>query len=101
MDAWRLRTFQAVQAAYAAELQVYQGNEPAAGLSTGPAPAPRLGYRAVERRELKQGALDLLFRQIDNRVGRGGGDGPPAGRRVDVGRPRYLQFFERAFEWGR
>ncbi len=98
MDAWRLRTYQAIQSAYAAELQVYQGNAPADAPA---APQPRLGYRAVERRELKKGAIGLLFQQLDERVGGAGADNPSSFTdAVDVARPRYLQFFERAFEWG-
>jgi len=90
MAEWQFRTFQAVQAAYAAQVETYRGTR--LGDNGGTVPMPRLGARAVEQREIKRGAFDLLFQTRADRVGSEAAD-------VDVARPRYLQFFERAFEW--
>ena len=88
MARWQLETFQAIHAAYAAELQAYEGKAAPAG--TGPETRSR--PRTIELQELHAGAIDLLFRVREARTG------VPDG--VDLARPRYLQFFERAFEWG-
>lgn len=90
MAEWQFRTFQAVQAAYAAQMETYRGTR--LGDNGGTVPLPRLGARAVEQREIKRGAFDLLFQTRADHVGSEAAD-------VDVARPRYLQFFERAFEW--
>ncbi|WP_437623917.1 hypothetical protein [Sorangium sp. So ce1151] len=90
MAEWQFRTFQAVLAAYAVQVETYRGTR--LGESAGAVPAPRLGARAVEQREIKRGAFDLLFQKRAGRVG-----SEAAG--VDAARPCYLRFFERAFEW--
>ncbi|HWU89497.1 MAG TPA: hypothetical protein VN253_19685, partial [Kofleriaceae bacterium] len=97
MDAWRLRTYQAIQAAYAAQLDAWgQGGGDDAAAS--PVMQPRFGWRAIERREIQRGAFDLLFQTLHERTG---GDDNPSGwpRDIDVAQPRQLQFFERTFEW--
>jgi len=96
MDAWRLRTYQAIQAAYAAQLDAWQGRGEAATGS--PAVQPRFGWRAIERREMQRGALDLLFQTLHERSG--GAETPSSSPRgIDFAQPRQLQFFERTFEW--
>lgn len=99
MDAWRLRTFQAMQRAYAAQRQAH-------ARGTGPEPLrpeavrPRLSARAVERRELKHGALELLFARLESLAG--GAERPVPGQplpELALARPRYLGFFDAAFEW--
>ncbi len=98
MDAWRLRTYQAIQAAYTAQLDAWQGQRDAAGAAGSPAVQPRFGWRAIERRELTRGALNLLFQTSHERTG---GTETPSGspRGLDIAEPRQLQFFERTFEW--
>jgi hypothetical protein len=98
MDQWRLKTFKAIHTAYTAQLRAYQGaatSEDAANVG----PQPRYTSRAIERRELKRSAFDLLAQSLHERVGT---EDVPSGwpGQVDVAMPRYLQFFERAFEWG-
>jgi hypothetical protein len=90
MAEWQFRIFQAVQAAYAAQVEAYHGMR--LGETAAAVPMPRLGARAVEQREIKRETFDLLFQVRAGRVGSEAAD-------VDVARPRYLQFFERAFEW--
>jgi hypothetical protein len=98
MDAWRLRTYQAIQAAYAAQLDAWQGRGDGEAAAGSAAVQPRFGWRAIERRELQRGALDLLFQTLHERSG---GDETPSSspRGLDVAQPRQLQFFERTFEW--
>jgi hypothetical protein len=90
LSQWQFRTFQAVQASYAAQVEMRRGTLP--GETEGTTPAPRLDARAVEQREIKRRTFDLLFETRALHVGSEAAD-------VDVARPRYLQFFERAFEW--
>jgi hypothetical protein len=97
MDAWRLRTYQAIQAAYAAQLAAWQGQDVAGGAADSPAAQPRFGWRAIERRELTRGAFDLLFQTLHERTG--DAETPSGSRGIDVAQPRQLQFFERTFEW--
>lgn len=98
MDAWRLRTYQAIQAAYAAQLDAWQGRGDGEAATGSSAVQPRFGWRAIERRELQQGALDLLFQTLHERSG---DEETPSSspRGLDVAQPRQLQFFERSFEW--
>jgi hypothetical protein len=97
-DQWQLDTFRSIHLAYTAQLRAYQGASTSEELSN-TAPQPRYSSRAVERRELKRGAFDLLAQWLHERVGT---EDVPSGwpSQVDVALPRYLQFFERAFEWG-
>ena len=85
MAEWQLKTFQAVQASYSAQIEAYR----ALRGPTRDAPEPRFSDRAVEQREIRRGAFELLFQRL----------GELSGASVDVARPRYLQFFERSFEW--
>jgi hypothetical protein len=98
MDAWRLRTFQTIQAAYGAQLEAWHSHGGVDAAPGGSLP-PRFGWRAIERRELTRGAIDLLFQTLHDRTG--GDDDGPSGlpRGVDFAQPRQLQFFERSFEW--
>ncbi|HEX4417900.1 MAG TPA: hypothetical protein VH165_08375, partial [Kofleriaceae bacterium] len=97
MDTWRLRTYQAIQAAYGAQIEAWHGHGGVDG-APGGSVQPRFGWRAVERRELLRGGLDLLFQTLHDHTG---GDDGPSGlpRGVDFALPRQLQFFERCFEW--
>jgi hypothetical protein len=98
MDAWRLRTYQTIQAAYAAQLEAWSGRGDSDGAADSPVVQPHFGWRAIERRELQRSALDLLRQTRRERTG--GGDEPSSSpRSVDVAEPRELQFFERTFEW--
>jgi hypothetical protein len=98
MDAWRLRTYQAIQAAYAAQLDAWQGRGDGEAATGSSAVQPRFSWRAIERRELQRGALDLLFQTAHERSG---DDETPSSspRGLDIAQPRELQFFERSFEW--
>lgn len=87
MDAWRLRTYQAIQHSYAAQVSAWSGGEVVGAAS--PVDQPRMSWRAVERRELQRGALDRLIQTGRERTGV---DDP-------VGAPRELQFFTRMFAW--
>jgi len=89
MDAWRFETFRAIQRAFAVEQRAYSQTPVTDGASD-PTPRPRPSYRAIERREIKRGAIELLFERARARLGPGS---------LVVARPRYLQFFEKAFEW--
>jgi hypothetical protein len=88
-DAWRARSFQAVQRAYHAERAAFGA---AREHRSGAYVEERHSCGALERGELKRGALELLWRRADTLRG-----GPPGSS--GTARPRYLQFFEHAFEW--
>jgi hypothetical protein len=98
LDAWRLRTYQAIQNTYASQLQKYLAPQEA-GVNQ-EAPQPRLSPRAVIRRELQQQTIDLLFQEMAEHLGPSpllpSSGGPSMGL---LAHPRYLRFFDRAFEW--
>jgi hypothetical protein len=99
MDAWRLRTFQAIQRAYAAQRQTYESAlAPDAALPE--AVRPRASARAIERRELKHGAIELLFARLQRLLGATVCPVPgQAPFELELAWPRYLRFFDTAFEW--
>lgn len=93
LDAWRRRTFHCIQRSYEAEREAF------AGLAEhdGGAPLqPRNDSLCVERGELKRAALRAFFERAER---------PTAPEEIsssddfEVARPRYLQFFDHAFEW--
>ncbi|QRN99116.1 hypothetical protein JRI60_08890 [Archangium violaceum] len=99
MDEWRLETFRAIHQSYAAQLSAYEGL-PRGGMPPEEAPHSRQNYRTTERKELKRKSFDLLFQTLQEHVGEPGGSPPPGiPSELDIAYPRYLQFFERAFEW--
>jgi hypothetical protein len=100
--AWQLRTFLAIHRSYAAQrLASERALAPDAICpSSTVEPRPRLSLRAIERRELKHGAIELLLAQLQQR--QGGAAGPETGplpSELERSRPRYLRFFETVFEW--
>lgn len=102
LTAWQLRTFLAIHRNYAAQrLASERALAPDAIRPSATAELrPRLSARAVERRELKHGAIELLLARLQQR--QGGADRPVAGPRpseLELARPRYLRFFETVLEW--
>ena len=83
-DAWRIKIYHAIVNAYQRLCTQYYNS---AGTSTGERGArhsPQM-LRQIERRELKRACLRLLLQVA-----------PDASH---AGQPRYLQFFDDAFEW--
>lgn len=99
MDAWRLRTFQALQRSYASQCEAFERSHPAEAARL-EAVRPRASARALERKQLKHGAIELLFSRLHQRVGDSlrPAPGHPPGE-LELAAPRYLRFFETAFEW--
>lgn len=107
MDEWRLHVFQAIHRTYTDLLKSWRNRDtaPVVGMPTGPADH-RTGLgasarlRTIERQELKNAAIDLLFVNTYHRIG---GDMPStlSGPSTDMGlaEPRYMYFFESSFEW--
>jgi hypothetical protein len=99
MDAWRLRTFQAIQRGYAAQREACDR----ARMPDDARPEavrPRASARAIEHKELRRGAIELLFARVHHRVGAGdrARSGAASGE-LELAQPRYLQFFDSVFEW--
>ncbi len=94
LQGWGLRTFQTIQRSSEAQRGVYEGGDVAEGAPAPATPEPRHGYRAIERRELKRGTMELFFQRAGVRLG-----GTPAPAPEGIATPRYLQFFDRALEW--
>lgn len=99
MDGWRLRTFQSMQRSYAAQRQGYQrATEPQDARIE--AVRPHVSARSIEHKELKHGAIDLLFSRLQSLLGATGSPVPgQAPSELELAWPRYLRFFDSAFEW--
>jgi hypothetical protein len=83
-DAWRIRIYHAIINGYQKLCTQYFNSAGARAGERGSERAPRM-LRQIERREFKRGCLRLLLQRAPDSRG--------------AGYPRYLQFFDDAFEW--
>lgn len=101
---WQQRTYEAIIAAYQNLRSQYDERIAARRVARGPAmmARPDVESRAIERRELKRGAIALLTSQQFDGLGAvaDGSLGYPELQFDAVAQQGpYIQFFEQAFEW--
>ncbi len=89
LETWKLETYNAITAAYRQQSAEYYS---AAGANpSGPMTRNPLASRETIRRTLREDAIRLLLRKAATLTGEAW--------ELWVGEPRYIQFFEQAFEW--
>lgn len=99
VERWQLDTYRAIVHSYQAQVRAHAAAT-APDLDASQDVNARASNRAVERYTLKYDSFELLFERLE--VLTGIGDQPSQGRppnQLVLGRPRYLRFFETAFEW--
>jgi hypothetical protein len=94
--AWRLATFQAIQRAFQASRAAAASAAPAAAVGW---PQRRSEARRLERQAILHASTRALFERAGQRLGSDAPSSTPSPA-LTVGRPRYLQFLDAAFEWG-
>ncbi len=89
LERWQVSGFRAIQAGYGRQRERFFD---AAGVGApGRALASPSGYRQIEQRELSRDVVAQLLGRVRSRLA--------SAADLAVAEPRYLQTFERAFEW--